>query len=147
MAFNFGTNNNTIPAFNGFNNNMFTTQQQLQPSNLKTFSTNNRDYAENFPMSPGETAVFMNYNGRRLYIKTQNQNGLSYEMEEMIILKPEEFQQLQQAAVQNNIQQNQNGNHSGEIVTTEMLKNQANELLKSIDELELRVHALEDVMK
>lgn len=111
MAFNFGTNgvNNSGVGngnmFGGFNsgNNMFNVQP-MQPNNLQVLSTNSREYAENYPVSPGHTIVFMNYNGRRLYIKTQNQNGLSYEMEEMVLLKPEEFQQIQQAAVQNNLQ-------------------------------------------
>jgi hypothetical protein len=76
----------------------------VQPNNLQVLSTTSREYAENYNVAPGHTIVFINYNGRRLYIKTQNQNGLSYEMEEMVILKPEEFQQIQQAAVQNNVQ-------------------------------------------
>jgi hypothetical protein len=76
----------------------------VQPNNLQVLSTTSREFAENYNVAPGHTIVFINYNGRRLYIKTQNQNGLSYEMEEMIILKPEEFQQIQQAAVQNNVQ-------------------------------------------
>lgn len=116
MAFNFGTNNGPTTGnnnmFGGFNipstGNMPNTgmfgMPTVQPNNLQVLSTTSREYAENYNVAPGHTIVFINYNGRRLYIKTQNQNGLSYEMEEMIILKPEEFQQIQQAAVQNNIQ-------------------------------------------
>ena len=111
MAFNFGTNN--IPStgnnmFGGFNNGTLNTgmfgTQTVQPNNLQVLSTTSREFAENYNVAPGHTIVFINYNGRRLYIKTQNQNGLSYEMEEMVLLKPEEFQQMQQAAVQNNLQ-------------------------------------------
>lgn len=117
MAFNFGTNNGPTTGnnnmFGGFNipstGNMPNTtgmfgMPTVQPNNLQVLSTTSREYAENYNVAPGHTIVFINYNGRRLYIKTQNQNGLSYEMEEMVILKPEEFQQIQQAAIQNNIQ-------------------------------------------
>jgi hypothetical protein len=117
MAFNFGTNNGPTTGnnnmFGGFNipstGNMPNTtgmfgMPTVQPNNLQVLSTTSREYAENYNVAPGHTIVFINYNGRRLYIKTQNQNGLSYEMEEMVILKPEEFQQIQQAAVQNNLQ-------------------------------------------
>lgn len=117
MAFNFGTNNSPSTGnnnmFGGFNipstGNMPNTtgmfgMPTVQPNNLQVLSTTSREYAENYNVAPGHTIVFINYNGRRLYIKTQNQNGLSYEMEEMVLLKPEEFQQIQQAAVQNNLQ-------------------------------------------
>lgn len=117
MAFNFGTNNSPTTGnnnmFGGFNvpstGNMPNTtgmfgMPTVQPNNLQVLSTTSREYAENYNVAPGHTIVFINYNGRRLYIKTQNQNGLSYEMEEMVLLKPEEFQQIQQAAVQNNLQ-------------------------------------------
>ena len=117
MAFNFGTNNSPSTGnnnmFGGFNipstgnipntTGMFG-MPTVQPNNLQVLSTTSREYAENYNVAPGHTIVFINYNGRRLYIKTQNQNGLSYEMEEMVLLKPEEFQQIQQAAVQNNLQ-------------------------------------------
>ena len=110
MAFNFGTNNSpstgTNNMFSGFNNVPNTSMfgmPTVQPNNLQVLSTTSREFAENYNVAPGHTVVFINYNGRRLYIKTQNQNGLSYEMEEMVILKPEEFQQIQQAAIQSNL--------------------------------------------
>ena len=111
MAFNFGTNNSPSTGnnmFGGFNNTVPNTgmfgMPTVQPNNLQVLSTTSREFAENYNVAPGHTIVFINYNGRRLYIKTQNQNSLSYEMEEMVILKPEEFQQIQQAAIQNSIQ-------------------------------------------
>ena len=67
-----------------------------QPSGIQVIPASNRQVAEDYPLSAGTTGFFFNYNGRRIYIKTQNQNGLSYDMEELIILTQQEFQQMQQ---------------------------------------------------
>ena len=72
-----------------------------QPSGIQVIPASNRQVAEDYPLSAGTTGFFFNYNGRRIYIKTQNTNGLSYDMEELIMLTPQEFQQLQQAALTN----------------------------------------------
>lgn len=102
MAMNFGTymgpSNNTGTPFN-FNN--ANTTPIPQPSGIQVIPASNRQVADDYPLSAGTTGFFFNYNGRRIYIKTQNQNGLSYDMEELIILRPEEFQQLQQQALMN----------------------------------------------
>lgn len=104
MAFNFGTNispdNNTsgitgIPGFPGIGNGL----TFPQPSGIQVIPASSRQIAEDYPLSAGTTGFFFNYNGRRVYIKTQNKNGLSYDMEELIILTPQEFQQMQQAAL------------------------------------------------
>lgn len=149
MAFNFGTNN--IPTtsnnnmFTGFNNNVPNTgmfgMPTVQPNNLQVLSTTSREYAENYNVAPGHTIVFINYNGRRLYIKTQNQNGLSYEMEEMVILKPEEFQQ---AAVQNNIQpQKQESTEPEKYVSLDQYGKDFNSMGGAIIELKDRFEKLE----
>lgn len=102
MAMNFGTymgpTNNTGLPFNFNNTN---TTPIPQPSGIQVIPASNRQVADDYPLSAGTTGFFFNYNGRRIYIKTQNQNGLSYDMEELIILRPEEFQQLQQQALNN----------------------------------------------
>jgi hypothetical protein len=102
MAMNFGTyigpGNNTGIPFNFGNTN---TTPIPQPSGIQVIPASNRQVADDYPLSAGTTGFFFNYNGRRIYIKTQNQNGLSYDMEELIILRPEEFQQLQQQALNN----------------------------------------------
>lgn len=102
MAMNFGTymgpSNNTGMPFN-FNN--ANTTPIPQPSGIQVIPASNKQVADDYPLSAGTTGFFFNYNGRRIYIKTQNQNGLSYDMEELIILRPEEFQQLQQQALNN----------------------------------------------
>lgn len=99
MAMNFGSyiappNNGGMPFMN------FGGQTQQapipQPSGTQVIPVSNRQVAEDYPLSAGTTGFFFNYNGRRIYIKTQNQNGLSYDMEELIILTQQEFQQMQQ---------------------------------------------------
>lgn len=117
MAMNFGTyigptNNTGLP----FNFNNANTTPIPQPSGIQVIPASNRQVADDYPLSAGTTGFFFNYNGRRIYIKTQNQNGLSYDMEELIILRPEEFQQLQQQALNNQNQrpeQQQNLGNSG----------------------------------
>ena len=112
--------------------------------NLQVLSTTSREHAENYNVAPGHTIVFINYNGRRLYIKTQNQNGLSYEMEEMVILKPEEFQQIQQAAVQNNIQpQKQEATEPEKYVSLDQYGKDFNSMGGAIIELKDRFEKLE----
>lgn len=156
MAFNFGTNNSPSTGnnnmFGGFNipstGNMPNTgmfgMPTVQPNNLQVLSTTSREYAENYNVAPGHTIVFINYNGRRLYIKTQNQNGLSYEMEEMVMLKPEEFQQIQQAAVQNNIQpQKQEPTEPEKYVSLDQYGKDFNSMGGAIIELKDRFEKLE----
>ena len=123
MAFNFGTYNGTNGSDTGlpFNFSNTNTTPIPQPSGIQVIPASNRQIADDYPLSAGTTGLFFNYNGRRIYIKTQNKNGLSYDMEEFIILKPEEFQQLQQQALVNQTQrpeQQQNfGNNGASYVT------------------------------
>lgn len=122
MAMNFGTyigpNSNTGMPFNFGNTN---TTPIPQPSGIQVIPASNRQVADDYPLSAGTTGFFFNYNGRRIYIKTQNQNGLSYDMEELIILRPEEFQQIQQQALnaqsQKPEQQQNLGNNGASYVT------------------------------
>lgn len=146
MAMNFGTymgpnNNNTGLPFN-FNNQ--TTTPVPQPSGIQVIPASNRQVADDYPLSAGTTGFFFNYNGRRIYIKTQNQNGLSYDMEELIILRPEEFQQLQQQALnaqtQRPEQQTNLANNGALYVSVE----QFNELTEKVNSLQRQ---LEDFMK
>lgn len=99
MAMNFGSyigstnNNNDMPFMNFGGSNQTPIPQ---PSGIQVIPASNRQIAEDYPLSAGTTGFFFNYNGRRIYIKTQNKNGLSYDMEELIILTQQEFQQMQQ---------------------------------------------------
>lgn len=142
MAFNFGTNNGPSTGnnmFGGFNNGTLNTgmfgTQTVQPNNLQVLSTTSREFAENYNVSPGHTIVFINYNGRRLYIKTQNQNGLSYEMEELIILRPEEFQQLQQQALTNQAQRPEQQTHLAKEGASYVPRNEYNMFLEKYNAL------------
>lgn len=138
MAMNFGSyiappNNGGMPFMN------FGGQTQQapipQPSGIQVIPASNRQVAEDYPLSAGTTGFFFNYNGRRIYIKTQNTNGLSYDMEELIMLTPQEFQQLQQAALTNQDQrhsQQTNGDNSASFVPVE-----------KFDELAAKVESLQ----
>ena len=66
--------------------------QNIQPNDIRVYSMNTREGAEQYPVPVGSTAIFMNYNGRKFWIKTQNTNGLSYDLQEMIFFTPEELQ-------------------------------------------------------
>ena len=146
MAMNFGTymgpnNNDTGLPFNFNNQN---TTPVPQPSGIQVIPVSNRQVADDYPLSAGTTGFFFNYNGRRIYIKTQNQNRLSYDMEELIILRPEEFQQLQQqvlnAQTQRPEQQTNFGNNGALYVSVE----QFNELTEKVNSLQKQ---LEDFIK
>lgn len=123
MAMNFGSyiappNNGGMPLTNFGGQNLTPIPQ---PSGIQVIPASNRQVAEDYPLSAGSTGFFFNYNGRRIYIKTQNQNGLSFNMEELIILTPEEFQQMQQQALnaqsQKPEQQQNLGNNGASYVT------------------------------
>ena len=147
MAMNFGSYiapSNTGMPFNFGNNNNPTTPIP-QPSGIQVIPASNRQVADDYPLSAGTTGFFFNYNGRRIYIKTQNQNGLSYDMEELIILRPEEFQQLQQQALTNQAQkpeqQKNLGNNGASYVSKneyDMFLQRYNSLAESFDDLKRR---------
>lgn len=121
MANNYGfptTNNNWgIPQ-----------QQNFQPSNIQVISTSSREFAESYPVAPNNTIIFMNYNGRRLYIKTQHPNGLSYDFEEMVMFTPMELQQYQNSIQP---QQIQNGNPD----ELSLIKDRISKLESQLEEL------------
>lgn len=136
MAFNFGTytgpNNNTGIPFNFNNQN---TTPIPQPSGIQVIPASNRQVADDYPLSAGTTGFFFNYNGRRIYIKTQNQNGLSYDMEELIILRPEEFQQLQQQALANQTQRPEQQTQLAKEGASYVSKNEYNMFLEKYNAL------------
>ena len=66
--------------------------QNIQPNDIRVYSMPTREGAEQYPVPAGRTAIFMNYNSRRFWIKTQNPNGLSYDLQDMIFFTPEELQ-------------------------------------------------------
>lgn len=112
-------NTNTQPM------NTNPTQQLLQVIPIST-----REAVEQFPMAPSSTIVFMNYNARKLWIRSQHYNGLSYDIDEFNMLTNQDLQSFQ-AQVQNQTPQNQNG--SADYVTREefdKLKASFEELMK-----------------
>lgn len=52
--------------------------------------------------------VFINYNQKKLWIKTEHPNGLGYDFEDFNLLSNNDLAMYQQQ-VQNSMQQNQNG--------------------------------------
>lgn len=63
---------------------------------IPVYSVQSRENAESYPVPANSTALFMNYSGRKFWIKTEHSNGLSYDMEEMIFFTPSELQQYTQ---------------------------------------------------
>lgn len=100
--------------------NTNTTQQLLQVIPIST-----REAVEQFPMAPSSTIVFMNYNARKLWIRSQHYNGLSYDIEEFTMLTNQDLQNFQAQA-----QQNQNSFDTTNFVT----KEEFDKLKKSFEE-------------
>lgn len=85
--------NNTIPI--------------TSPS-LSIMPSNSREFSEQYPLAPNATMVFINYNQKKLWIKTEHPNGLGYDFEDFNLLSNNDLAMYQQQ-VQNSMQQNQNG--------------------------------------
>lgn len=93
--FNNGLSGNAFGGANpyvGQNNQM---GPRVQPNNIPVYPMQAKEGAEQYPIPNGTTALFMNYNGRKFWLKTQHQNGLSYDLQEMIFFTPEELVQFQ----------------------------------------------------
>ena len=106
---------------------------QLQPNGIPVYSMQTREGAEQYPLQPGSTAIFMNYNGRKFWMKTQHQNGLAYDFEELIFFTPNELQQYNQQIVQQAQQQPDVAQMPADYVSRkefEELKRQFDELMK-----------------
>lgn len=132
MATNFG---GTTPQF-GMNpgaitnagwNNIPTTN----PS-LSIMASNSREFSEQYPLAPNATMVFLNYNQKKMWIKTMHSNGLAYDFEDFNLLTDNDLIQYQQQ-VHNSVQQNQNGNFVPRS-EFENLVTQFNNLQKQFDE-------------
>lgn len=82
----------TMNPYVGQNNQM---NGRMQPNNIPVYPMQAKEGAEQYPIPNGTTALFMNYNGRKFWLKTQHQNGLSYDLQEMIFFTPEELVQFQ----------------------------------------------------
>lgn len=95
----------------GMTTNSFGPVQPMPISNpsLSIMASNTREFAEQYPLAPNATMVFINYNQKKIWIKTMHANGLSYDFEDFNMLSDNDFAQYQQQ-VQNSVQQIQNGN-------------------------------------
>lgn len=107
MANNFG---GTTPQF-GMNPGAITNAgwnniPMTNPS-LSIMAANSRNFSEQYPLAPNATMVFLNYNQKKMWIKTMHSNGLAYDFEEFNLLTDSDLIQYQQQ-VQNSMQQNQN---------------------------------------
>lgn len=96
---------------------------------LSIMASNTREFAEQFPLAPNATMVFINYNQKKIWIKTMHANGLSYDFEDFNMLSNNDLVQYQQQ-VQNSMQQNQNGFDTTNFVT----KEEFDKLKKSFEE-------------
>ena len=63
---------------------------------IYAYPTTSRENVEVYPVPANSTAVFINYSGRKLWIKTEHANGLAHDIEEMILFTPSELQQYTQ---------------------------------------------------
>lgn len=110
-------NNNfggTTPQFGmnpGMNTNSWSPMPTIPSNNpsLSIMASNTREFAEQYPLAPNATMVFINYNQKKIWIKTMHANGLSYDFEDFNMLSDNDLAQYQQQ-VQNSVQQIQNGN-------------------------------------
>ena len=75
---------------------------------LMIMPSNSRQFAEQYPVAPNVTMVFINYNQKKLWIKTMHSNSLAYDFEEFNLLNDNDIVALQQQ-VANQSAQNQNG--------------------------------------
>lgn len=75
---------------------------------LMIMPSNSRQFAEQYPVAPNVTMVFINYNQKKLWIKTMHSNSLAYDFEEFNLLNDNDIVTLQQQ-VANQSAQNQNG--------------------------------------
>lgn len=107
----------------GWNNAIPTTS----PS-LSIMPSNSREFSEQYPLAPNATMVFINYNQKKLWIKTEHPNGLGYDFEDFNLLSNNDLAVYQQ--VQNSMQQNQNGFDTTNFVTRE----EFDKLKKSFEE-------------
>lgn len=90
-------------------NQTYTTNQSPY---MQVIPMSTKEGAEQYPLAANTTAVFMNYNARKLWIKTEHPNGLSYDMEEFTMFNNQELQNFQtqiQQSVTNSTIQNGNG--------------------------------------
>lgn len=93
------------------NTNSWTPMPTIPNNNpsLSIMASNTREFAEQYPLAPNATMVFINYNQKKIWIKTMHANGLSYDFEDFNMLSDNDLAQYQQQ-VQNSVQQIQNGN-------------------------------------
>ena len=96
---------------------------------LSIMASNTREFAEQYPLAPNTTMVFINYNQKKIWIKTMHANGLSYDFEDFNMLSNNDLAMYQQQ-VQNSMQQNQNGFDTTNFVT----KEEFDKLKKSFEE-------------
>lgn len=73
---------------------------QVQPNSIPVYPMQTREGAEQYPLPPGSTAIFMNYNGRKFWTKTMHPNGLTCDLDEMIFFTQNELQQYNQQIAQ-----------------------------------------------
>lgn len=107
--------------------------QQTQSTGIPTYAMQTREGAEQYPLQPGSTAILMNYNGRKFWIKTQHPNGLAYDFEEMIFFTPAELQQYNQQIIQQAQQSQPTVNQVADYVSRQEfddLKKQFEEFIK-----------------
>ena len=131
---NFG---GTTPQFGmnpGINTNSWSPMPTIPNTNpsLSIMASNTREFAEQYPLAPNATMVFINYNQKKIWIKTMHTNGLSYDFEDFNMLSDNDLAQYQQQ-VQNSVQQIQNGNFV-QRVEFDNLMSQFQALQKQFDE-------------
>lgn len=99
---------------------------------LLIMPASSRQFAEQYPLAPNVTMVFINYNQRKLWIKTQSANGLGYGIEDFNLVSDEALQQYLQPQEASQIQNGFVTQQEFSALTTAVseLRSQIDELLK-----------------
>lgn len=82
--------------FGGSQQNGYGSSYGMQSSGIPVYNMATKEGAEQYLIPAGTTAMFMNYNARKLWMKTMHQNGLSYDFEDLTFFTNAELQQYTQ---------------------------------------------------
>lgn len=93
-----GMMNTSMTGVNGFGG------QTIQPTNIVVVPISDENGAINYPVAPNNTVLLMNFNQNRFWLKTQHQNGLSYDLQGFYFMTPEQLQQMTSAQQNNQLQ-------------------------------------------
>ena len=119
--------------FGGSPQNGYGSSYNMQPSGIPVYNMATKEGAEQYPIPAGTTAMFMNYNARKLWMKTMHQNGLSYDFEDLTFFTNAELQQYTQQ-IQKQTLDSQTGSQSPVKTEEFVSRREFDELKKQFEE-------------